>query len=151
MKNLFLICGCFAIVSAFAQDTKQATMEKRARELHSVIGKNDKETWKKFMKDNYTKSFLERPVKTSIKTTEKESSSSASVTSTADTMEDKLKIFERLHHNFADSKIVSLKPVDEKIEMIIENASHMKGIFSIAFENKKPYLIDGIRAEMDQR
>ena len=151
MKNLFLICSCFAIVSAFAQETKQATMEKRARELHRVMGLNDKEQWKKFMNENYTKSFLERPVKTSVKTTEKETSSSASVTSTADKLEDKLKVFERLHDNFANSKIISLKPVDEKIEMIIENESHMKGTFSIAFENKKPYLIDGIRAEMDQR
>lgn len=139
------------MVSAFAQDTKQVTMEKRARELHRVIGLNDKEAWKMFMERNYTKSFLERPVKTNVKTTEQESSRSTSVTSTADNMEEKLKIFERLHQNFADSKIVSLKPVDERIEMIIEDASHMKGTFSITFENKKPYLIDGIRAEMDQR
>ena len=114
------------------------------------MGLDDKEQWKKFMNDNYTKAFLERPVKTSIKTNDKESSTSASATSTAEKLEDKLKIFERLHDDFANSKIVSLKPVDEKVEMIIENESRMKGTFSISFENKKPYLIDGIRAEMDQ-
>jgi GH15 family glucan-1,4-alpha-glucosidase len=151
MKNLLLICCCFAIVSALAQDTKQATMEKRARELHRTMGLDDKAQWKKFMKENYTKSLLERPVKSSVKTTEKETASSTSTTSTANNLEEKLKIFERLHNDFGKSKIVSLKPVNEKIEMILENASGNKGNFSIAFENSKPYLIDGIRVEIDQR
>ena len=128
MKNLFLICCCFAIVSVCAQDAKQTTMEKRARELHRVMGVNDKEQWKKFMKENYTKSMLERPVKSSIETP-KRVDNSASSTSTADKLEEKLKVFERLHDNFANSKIVSLKTVDEKIEMIIENTSDAKGKF----------------------
>ena len=126
-------------------------MEKRAHELHRVIGLNDREQWKNFMKENYTKSLLERPVKSSVKTTEKETASSTNATSTADKLEEKLKIFERLHNDFGKSKIVSLKPVSEKIEMILENTSGNKGNFSIAFENSKPYLIDGIRVEVDQR
>ena len=151
MKNLFLICCCFAIVSAFAQDSKQATMEKRARDLHRIMGLNDKEQWKKFMKENYTKSLLERPVKSSVKTTEKETASSTNTASTADNLEEKLKNFERLHNDFGKSKIVSLKPVNDKIEMILENTSGNKGNFSITFENSKPYLIDGIRVEIEQR
>jgi hypothetical protein len=119
MKNLFLICCCFAIVSACGQN-KQATMEKRARELHRIMGLNDKEQWEKFMKENYTKSLLERPVKSSVKTTEKETESSTSTTSTIDKLEEKLKIFEKLHNDFGKSNIVSLRPVNEKIEMVLE-------------------------------
>ena len=103
------------------------------------------------MKENYTKSLLERPVKSSVKTTEKETESSTSTTSTIDKLEEKLKIFEKLHNDFGKSNIVSLRPVNEKIEMVLENTSGSKGNFSIAFENHKPYLIDGIRVEIDQR
>jgi len=150
MKNLFFIICYVAFIGAFAQDTKQATMEKRALELHRVIGLNDKEQWKKFMNENYTKSFLERPVRTTVKTTDKESTTSSSAKSTTEIFEEKLKIFERLHESFGKSKIISLKPVDEKIEMTIENSSKAIGTFSITFENKKPYLIDGVRAEVIQ-
>ncbi len=151
MKNLFLIICYAAFIGAFAQDTKQATMEKRARELHRVIGLNDKEQWKKFMNENYTKSFLERPVRTTVKTTDKESTTaSSSSKSTTEIFEEKLKIFERLHETFGKSKIVSLKPVNEVIEMTIENSPKARGNFSITFENKKPYLVDGVRAEVTQ-
>ena len=137
------------MVNALAQDSKETKMEARARELHRVMGLSDKEQWKKFMKENYTKSLLERPVKSAVETTDKESSSSTK-TSTADNLEEKLKVFERLHNNFKNSKILSLKPVNGRIEMIIENPS-VKANFSITFENKQPYLIDGIRAEVDQQ
>ena len=150
MKYFFLIICYAAFICAFAQDTKHATMEKRARELHRVIGLNDKEQWKKFMNENYTKSFLERPVRTTVKTDDKESTTSSSSKSTTEIFEEKLKIFERLHESFGNSKIVSLKPVNEKIEMTIENSSKASGNFSITFENKKPYLIDGVRAEITQ-
>jgi len=150
MKNLLLIFCSLAMVNALAQDSKETKMEARARELHRVMGLSDKEQWKKFMKENYTKSLLERPVKSAVETTDKESSSSTK-TSTADNLEEKLKVFERLHNNFKNSKILSLKPVNGRIEMIIENPSHVKANFSITFENKQPYLIDGIRAEVDQQ
>ena len=140
---------CFlAIVDVFAQDNKLATMEKRARELHRVIGLDDKEQWKKFMKENYTKSLQERPVKSNVETTDQESKSSATTTSTGGLLEEKLKVFERLHGMFGKSKIISLKPNNEKIDMTLENSSGDKGNFSITFENKTPYLIDGVRAEV---
>ena len=137
-----------AIADVLAQDNKLAIMEKRARELHRVIGLNDKEQWKKFMKENYTKSLQERPVKSNVETTDKESNGSATSTSTTGILEEKLKVFERLHGMFGKSKIISLKPINEKIDMTLENSSGDKGNFSITFENQTPYLIDGVRAEV---
>ena len=49
MKNLFLLICFFAFAGAIGQDKRQATMEKRANELHRVMGLNEKEQWKKFM------------------------------------------------------------------------------------------------------
>lgn len=150
MKNVLLIIGCLTIASAFAQNSKHVTMEKRARELHRVLGLNDKEQWKKFMKENYTKSMIDRPAKSNVETT-KESSGSGGARTTTEQLEEKTKVFERLHSDFGKSKIVSLKPVNEKIDMILEDASGLKGNFTLMFENKSPYLIDGIRAEIEQR
>lgn len=150
MKNLFLLICFVASVGVSAQDAKQATMEKRAREMYRVLGLNDKAQWKKFMTDNYTKAYLER-VTTNVKTTDDESTSSNTQKSTANTLEEKLKIFARLHEEFGKSKIVSLKPVNGKIEMVVENASALKGNFTFMFENKNPYLIDGVRVEVNQR
>ena len=150
MKNLFLLICFVASIAASAQDAKQATMEKRAREMHRVLGLNDKAQWKKFMTDNYTKAYLEKPVTTNVKTTDDESASSNTQTSTANTLEEKLKIFARLHEEFGKSKIVSFKPVNGKIEMVVENASAAKGNFTFTFENKNPYLIDGVRVELNQ-
>jgi hypothetical protein len=150
MKNPLLVICVFAVIGVFAQDKKQTTMEKRERELHRVIGVNDKELWKKFMRENYSKAMLEKPVKSNVETTEKESTNSTT-TEPADNLEEKSKVFERLHGNFGNSKIVSLKTVNERIEMILENESGLKGDFTITFENQPPFLINRIAVEINER
>jgi hypothetical protein len=149
MKNPFLLICFFAFAAAVGQDNRQATIEKRATELHRVMGLNEKEQWKKFVKENYSKSLLERPVKSTIKTSEEGSTTSTSA-ATADMLEEKLKMFERLHRDFGSSKVVSLKTVNDKIEMILENTSGLKGNFNIDFEKHAPFLIDGIKVEINQ-
>jgi hypothetical protein len=124
-------------------------MEKRARELHRILGVDDKEQWKKFMKENYTKAFLERPVKSKIETRDKESDQPTATTTTADNLEQKAQMFQRLHNDFSKSKIISLKPEGEKVDMILENTSGLRGNFEIKFEKDKPYLIDGIGIQVN--
>jgi len=147
MKNLLLLICVFAFV---AQDKKKTIMENRARELHRVIGVKDKELWKKFMRDNYSKAMLEKPVKSNIETDEKESTTSAT-TESADQLEEKAKVFERLHGNFGSSKIVSIKNVKERIEMILENESGLRGDFTLTFEDQSPFLINRIAVEINER
>ena len=147
MKNLLLLICVFAFV---AQDKKKTIMENRARELHRVIGVKDKELWKKFMRDNYSKAMLEKPVKSNIETDEKESTTSAT-TESADQLEEKAKVFERLHGNFGSSKVVSIKNVKERIEMILENESGLRGDFTLTFEDQSPFLINRIAVEINER
>jgi len=59
-------------------------------------------------------------------------------------------MFEMRHRDFGSSKVVSMKTVNEKIEMILENTSGLKGNFSIAFEKQTPFLIDGIHIQINQ-
>jgi adenylosuccinate synthase len=150
MKNLFLLLCFLCCVGAAAQNKKQAIIEKRARELHRVMGLNDKEQWKKFMTDNYSKAMLERRVLSNVETTEKEHAD-PTTTETTDKLEEKAKVFERLHRNFGDSKIKSLKTFDERIEMILESSSGLKGDFNITFESEAPYLINRIAVEINDR
>src|SRR5688572_22999376 len=150
IKNLLLLICVFAFVGAFTQDKKQTIMENRARELHRVIGVNDKELWKKFMRENYSKAMLEKPVKSNIEKDEKESTTSAT-TESPDQLEEKAKVFERLHGNFGSSKIVSIKNVKERIEMILENESGRRGDFTLTFEDQSPFLINRIAVEINER
>ena len=46
------------------------------------------------------------------------------------------------------SKIVSLKPTGEKLEMILKNDMGMMGTFLLKFEKTNPYLIDGLGIEV---
>ena len=59
-------------------------------------------------------------------------------------IEDKTGMFQRLHQDFGNSKILSLKPNDEDLEMILESNAGLKGTFNLKFDKKDPYLIDGI-------
>jgi hypothetical protein len=141
---LLLICLCTGVTTIRAQESMRASMEKRARELHRVLCLDDKEQWKKFMKENYSKDFLARPVKATIETQGKEGGQAEKTTTTADNLEQKAQMFERLHKDFGTSKIISLKPDGEKVDMILENTAGLKGNFEIKFEKDKPYLIDGV-------
>ena len=150
MKNLFLIVCLFVVVAAFGQNKKQTIIEKRARELHSTIGLTNKDQWKKFMQENYSKAMLERPVTTKTRTNDSEVTTSTSA-ATADQLEEKVKMFERLHSDFGNSKILSLKSFDERVEMVLENTVGLKGNFNITYEKESPFLINRIAVEINQR
>jgi len=123
-------------------------MEKRCRELHRVLGISDKEVWKKFMKDNYTAAFLERPIKSSVQTSHS-GQSTTSAESSASNLDEKAEMLQRLHNDFGESKIVTLKATEETVEMILENTAGLKATFNVKFEPKKPYLIDGLRIQVN--
>ncbi len=56
-------------------------------------------------------------------------------------------MFARLHEEFSGSKIVSIKPEGDKVEMVLNNGDGLTGTFKLRFEKTKPYLIDGIGIE----
>lgn len=132
---------------ASAQDSRNKAIEKRAREFHRVIGLDDKEQWKKFITENYTQAFIDKPMNAVVKTSE-QSNTTSQTNVTSESIEEKSGMFQRLHQDFGNSKILSLKPRDENLEMILESTSGLKGAFNLKFDKKAPYLIDGIGIEV---
>lgn len=137
------------MLPALCQDTMEKVMEKRTKEMHRVIGLTDKEEWKKFVKENYTQALIDKPMQAKVQTSDNGSvSTSTSETKSADNLEAKASMFQRLHGDFGNSKLVSLKPTGEKMEMILKNSGGMTGTFLLTFDKKSPYLIDKLGIEV---
>lgn len=146
MKLLLSITAFFIFSQTLAQEV--TIMEKRARELHRVINLNDKQTWIKFIQENYTQALIDRPMTAKVQTNDGGSVTRAKEElKDADKIEAKAKMFARLHEDFSGSKIVSIKPEGDKLEMVLNNGDGLTGTFTLRFEKTKPYLIDGIGIE----
>jgi hypothetical protein len=142
-KLITLFFIFFAGTTVFAQQAKEKAMEKRAREMQRVIGVDDPAEWKKFVKENYTQALIDRPMKSTIQ--KAEGGTESSETKSADNLEGKVTLFQRLHEDFGKCEISSLKNADDKIEMVLKSGSGMNGVITLTFDKNKPYLIDAVR------
>jgi len=143
MKILLTILALVIISPGMAQEV--SIMEKRAREMHRVIGLDDKQQWIKFVKENYTQALIDKQQTMKVQSNEDgKVSSSKQEINEADKLEAKAKMFARLHEDFGGSKIVSIKPDGNKLEMVLNNGEGLIGTFKLLFDKNKPYLIEGI-------
>jgi hypothetical protein len=147
MKKSFLLLVCALVYLNVLGQTLEQAKEARAREFHLVIGLTDKAEWKKFILDNYTKALIEKPMQARTVRQGQEGNSSDSK-EIKGTIEDKVNMFQRLHDDFGGSKIVSIKPNGENLEMEVSNAD-LSGVFKFKFDKNKPYLIDGIGVQVE--
>ena len=148
-RTLTFLTTLLLVLPAFCQDSMEKIMEKRAKEMHRVIGLTDKEEWKRFIKENYTQTLIDRPMQAKVQTSDNGSTSTATAeTKSADNVEAKAGMFQRLHNDFGNSKLISLKPNAEKMEMILKSNSGMTGNFILTFDKKSPYLIDKLGIEV---
>ncbi len=146
---LFFFSGLWG--ASFAQESMEKVMEKRAKEMHRVMSLTDKEQWKKFIKENYTQALIDKPMQAKVQTSENgKTSSNTSEPKAADNLEAKAGMFQRLHNDFGGSKIISLKPIGEKMEMVLKNDMGMIGTFNLKFDKVSPYKIDGLGIEVGE-
>lgn len=133
MKTLLLLFIASISFVAQSQDSPEKTMEQRAREMHRVILLSDKEAWRKFIKENYTQKLIDKPMRQNVQTSEDKGSgaSTTSQTSTADNLEAKVGMYARLHEDFKDSKVTSIRPITDGIEMTAETPEGMVGVFTL--------------------
>lgn len=144
MKQLFILIILQGILlSVSAQNPRSKVIEKRAREFHRVIGLNDQSVWKKFITENYSQAFIDKPMKSVVKTSDQNSKESV-----AKNIEEKAAMFQRLHQDFGHSKIVSILPKGEDLEMILESDAGLNGTFTMKFDKNDPYLINGLGIEV---
>jgi hypothetical protein len=151
MKRLVLMVAFIGLgLSSIAQESIQQVKEKRAREMHRVISLDDKEQWKKFMKENYTQALIDKPMRAVAETSDNGSTKTGSTESSkqADNLEAKTAMFQRLHEDFGKSKIISINSVQEKLEMIVKSDDGLSATFILKFDKNKPYLIDGLGIEV---
>jgi len=130
-----------------AQETMQQVMEKRAREMHRVICLSDKEQWKKFISENYAQALIDRPMKTQVSKSD-DSGTSPEKKETPSNLDGKVNMFQRLHDDFGGSKIISIKPNGDKLQMVLGNAE-LSGTFNLKFAATKPYLIEDVRIQVE--
>jgi hypothetical protein len=148
MKTLITISILALSLQVFSQDALTITMEKRAREMQRVINSSDKQEWIKFIKENYTQALIDKQQNMKVQSNENGSVSSATeVQNEADKLEAKAKMFTRLHKDFGGSKLISLKPEGNTIEMVLNNGDGLIGTFKLQFDKRKPYLIEGLGIE----
>lgn len=146
MKKLILLIATLIGFQSFSQ-TMEKEMEKKAREFHRVIGQTSKDQWKKFIQENYAKSLIEKPMRAKVSQRDGENTTSET-TDTKGTLEDKVQMLERLHGDFGDSKIVSIKTSGENLEMVLDGGN-LSGSFKLKFDKTKPYLITGLGVNVE--
>jgi hypothetical protein len=136
------------VFEAQAQKPRDQTTTERAREMYRIIGVDDKEQWEKFVRENYSKELLERTIRSKVSSST-DGSQEKGEEKTAKSIEEKAMFFKRLHSDFGKSKIVSLEPKDQDVEMVLQNAEGLTGTFTLTFTTESPYLIDRIGIEVN--
>jgi len=148
MKKISILFALSLIgFSIKAQETMQQVMEKRAKEMHRVICLSDKEQWKGFISENYAQTLIDRPMKTQVSKSD-DSGTSAEKKETPSNLDGKVNMFQRLHSDLGGSKIISIKPNGDKLEMVLNNAV-LSGTFNLKFAATKPYLIEDVRIQVE--
>jgi len=143
MKRLFTLIALILISgSSFAQDSKEQIMEKRAREMYRVLGLNEPGQWRKFIQENYTQALIDKPMRATVK--EGNGSATTTTPTSTDNLENKVKMFQRLHDDFGSSTLSSIKIDGDMLSMVLISTGELEGTFKFKFEKEKPYKIDGL-------
>lgn len=145
-RNLIFILVTALCSSLFAQDSMEQVMEKRGRELVRVIGINDKDSWRTFIKENYTQELIDKQMRAKIESSDGESTKTE--TTPAHNLEGKVAIYERLHNDIGKGKILSLKRTDNKLDIEVKGESGATITFALTFLKATPFLIDGFSVQV---
>ncbi len=117
-------------------------METRAREMIRVIGLNDRNEWKKFIEENYTKTLIDKPMRA-----QRDGGEGNSTSNQGGNVEGKVAMYEMLHNDFAGGRITSLKATGNEIRMTVSSGD-LTGTFTLKFAKEKSWLVDGIGVEV---
>lgn len=146
-KQKFFLLGLLLILTGICQaQEKSKLMETRAREMVRVIGLDDREAWKSFIRENFTKSLINKGMQAKT-TTSDDTSVSKSNKADEGNIEGKAGMFERLHKDFGTPKVASLNIQGEVVKMVV-SGTNFDGTFTLRFTNESPWLIDGLGIEV---
>jgi hypothetical protein len=146
-RHLILILLSATCFCAFSQ-TMSEVMERRSKEMVRVIGLDSKEEWKKFIKENFAQSLIDKQMRANVDTGDGKAAASSTTSAPADKIEAKAKMFGQLHQDFGKAKITSLKPDGEKMNVAIRGEEGMGGVIALIFDKASPYMITGLGIEV---
>jgi hypothetical protein len=147
LKLSFIPFTLFSLL-ALGQQQKNNVMEGRAREMHRIMGINDPSQWKKFIQENYTPAFLEKPMRMSVETNS-DGRTPSEQPKAADPLEAKIEMLHQLHADFHNSEILSITADGNTVTMQLKNQQGLLGNFILRFEKSEPYRIDGLGIEVE--
>lgn len=148
MKKLILLLFLAPFLSAGAQDTAKKIMDAKAREFYRVIKLDDREVWKKFIRENYSEEFINKPSSRRVMVDGEEKSETTATTGT-DKVDAKADLFQMLHRDFGDSNLTSLT-IDKNIAtLVLSTPDGLRGTFTITHQQQAPYLIENMGVEAD--
>jgi len=100
-------------------------LETRAKDMHEALKSQNEADWKNFIAANYSKDFLEQHE-----------------------MSKHVGMFKRSSKDFSDSKISSLKVVEDKVLMVIErNSDKHKVTFELNYDKDDDNKFNGLSIE----
>src|SRR5678810_565574 len=109
MKQHIILLLIVLATSSYAQ-SRDEIIAGRAREFYRVMCQKDREVWKKFVTENYTKALQERQMQQKVSTPEGTTTSQDKTAA----IEGKVKMLERLNQDFGSGKLVSVKALGEE-------------------------------------
>src|SRR4051812_41775008 len=146
MKYSCAILIFFFAFAATAQEPPKNAMENRAKEMIRVLGLSDKEAYRQFIKTNYTEALINKKMRMRVEGGP--AAGTAPENEKSDPLEDKVKMYTRLHDDLGEGKIISMKQTGEKLEVEAQGSTGLSLSFVLTYLKTEPYLIDALQVQM---
>ena len=140
----FLPMGALMLCSMSVLSQNKDVMEKRANAFVEALNSGNRETYRKFIIENYTKELINRKMSRKIVGDD----ASASSVATEDALADKLNMFDQLHQDLGKGKVSSIKQNGDKLDMLVTGDSGTSLNFGMTFLKDAPNLINAVSVQM---
>ncbi|MBL7834143.1 MAG: hypothetical protein JNK18_09315 [Cyclobacteriaceae bacterium] len=147
MKKVVIIVAfsIFVIFTVQAQD-KKTVIENRCKEIIRVICLNEKDQWRKFIKENCTETWINKKMRAQIQGGPDGSAQTATNDELAN-LEAKVQLFQRLHDDMGKGTISNLKVDGDNAEVQVKGETGLDLTLGLKFIPNAPYLIDGLSVQ----
>jgi len=148
LYKIIVFIALFALPGISQAQEKSKVMESRARDMVRIIGLDDREAWKNFIRDNFTKEMINKGMRAKTTAADDETTATKSTSTESGNIEGKADMFERLHGDFGAGKVTAFNIEGDVAKMKVLG-KQFEGTFILKFKKDSPWLIDGIGIEVD--